>query len=168
MLASYPPALAFVARAEELTGRPLRELCLKGPQAALNDSATLQPLWTALLLGCTSRLREHGMTPSAVAGHSLGEWAALAAAGVISDDDALRLTARRGALMADAARATPGGMLAVLDLDPAVVAALVDELGSAAGIVVANDNSARSKSRPARGGLATVVGTRRAPRWQSA
>ena len=73
MLASYPPAVAFVARAEELTGRPLREICLKGPQEALNDSTTLQPLWTALLLGCTAGLREHGMSPSAVAGHSLGE-----------------------------------------------------------------------------------------------
>ena len=67
---------------------------------------------------------------------------------MISDDDALRLTAL-AALMADAARATPGGMLAVLDLDPAVVAALVDELGSAAGIVVANDNSAPAEDRVA-------------------
>ena len=64
---------------------------------------------------------------------------------MISDDDALRLTARRSALMADAAAVVPGGMLAVLDLDPEVVAALVAELGPEAGVVVANDNSPRQQ-----------------------
>ena len=145
MLTSYAPAAHLLDRAEELSGRQLREPCLQGPMQQLNESETLQPLWTALLLGCAARLADHGATPMAVAGHSLGEWAALATAGVITSDDALKLASLRGALMAEAARNSAGGMLAVLDLDPSDVERLVSELDPSLGVVVANDNSPRQQ-----------------------
>ena len=145
MLATYPEASRLVERAEELSGRSLRDVCLRGPMERLNESETLQPLWTALLLGSASRLTESGVNPSAVAGHSLGEWAALATAGVISVDDALRLASLRGALMARASKESVGGMLAVLDLERSEVERLIEGIGSEFTVVIANDNSPRQQ-----------------------
>ncbi|MDQ2690173.1 MAG: ACP S-malonyltransferase, partial [Chloroflexota bacterium] len=77
--------------------------------------------------------------PSVVAGHSVGEYAALVAAGVLSLAAALRLVSRRAALMADAD--TDGGMAAVLGLDRDAVAAVVDGVARPTDLVVANDNA---------------------------
>ena len=80
-----------------------------------------------------------GITPAFVAGHSVGEYAALAAAGALSLDDAVRLVARRGELMGDAR--VSGGMVAVIGVDRERVAAVVSSLGLGDDLVVANDNA---------------------------
>jgi malonyl CoA-acyl carrier protein transacylase len=97
---------------------------------------TQQP---ALFLCSVAAWDEAGRPPdaAAAAGHSLGEYAALVAAGVVRFDDAARLVDARAAAMDRAARRAPGGMVAMLGGDPAAVRAIGDRLG----LVVANDNA---------------------------
>ncbi len=86
----------------------------KAQTAALTDTRVAQPAIGALELGMTALVRRLGIKPSASAGHSYGEYAALAAAGVLNDVDFLKLSALRGRVMAEAsATGTPGGMAAV-------------------------------------------------------
>ena len=84
-------------------------------------------------------LRGERLVAAFVAGHSVGEYAALVAAGTLELSDALRLVARRGALMAEAR--IEGGMVAVIGLDRAAVAAVVASLDAGPDLVVANDNA---------------------------
>jgi [acyl-carrier-protein] S-malonyltransferase len=129
-------------RADHALGWAVSTVCWEGPAERLNDTRQTQPCLVTTSLACLEALREsveaHGETlrPARVAGHSVGEYAALVAAGVVPLDEALRLVALRGRLMADAGVA--GGMAAVIGLDrPAVAAAVagIEEL------VVANDNA---------------------------
>ena len=105
---------ALIAHAETLVGRDLRTLCLRGPEKLLARTDLLQPLLVAVSLGYHRRLVDRGITPDVVAGHSLGEITALAAAGVVTDETALTLAAWRGELMQAAAADLDGGMLAVV------------------------------------------------------
>ena len=87
------------------------------------------------------RLRESGIEPDVVAGHSLGEYAAAHAAGSLDLDDGVRLVGERDRLMTEAAQKTPGGMVAVIGADPEEVERVV---GGAEGVVVAaNFNTPR-------------------------
>ena len=97
-----------------------------------------QPVLLAASLASWSALVRAGVRPLLVAGHSLGEYAAASAAGVLSVPAAARVVAARGRAMAEACTTAPGGMAAVVKLDPDVVAALVDEVE---GLVAANDNA---------------------------
>jgi malonyl CoA-acyl carrier protein transacylase len=97
-----------------------------------------QPAIACASLSALRRLREVEPDPAAYAGHSLGELPALAAAGALSEQQALALVARRGALMADAEDATPGAMAALLGGEPDAAAALASEYG----VGLANDNGA--------------------------
>ena len=84
---------------------------------------------------CWRALRERGITCGVVAGHSLGEYSALVAAGALTFADALRLVRRRGQVMEEAAASTPGGMLAVLGVSDEEAQALCREVAAADGIV---------------------------------
>ena len=124
--------------AEGLSGLPLRSIAATGPVENLSDTRAAQPLlyladlvWGRSLLDC-------GVQPAFVAGHSLGEYAALAIAGVFSAEAGLELVIERSALMAATAASTPGTMAAVLGLKRSVVAELVGDLSS---VWLANDNS---------------------------
>jgi [acyl-carrier-protein] S-malonyltransferase len=86
---------------------------------ALERTSVLQPVLTAVCLAVHAVLRAAGVTPALVLGHSLGEVAAFAAAGAFSDEDAVALAAERGAAMEEAARAAPGGLLAVASMEEA-------------------------------------------------
>jgi [acyl-carrier-protein] S-malonyltransferase len=97
-----------------------------------------QPVLLAASLASWSALVRAGVRPLLVAGHSLGEYAAASAAGVLPVPAIARLVAARGRAMAEACTAAPGGMAAVVRLDPAAVAALVDEVE---GLTAANDNA---------------------------
>lgn len=104
--------------ADEVLGFPLSELCWHGPAEKLQDTAVTQPAVFLTSLMVLDVLRAHGVEADVVAGHSLGEYSALVAAGVLDWTDALRLVALRGRLMSTVNRRTPGAMAAVLGLDP--------------------------------------------------
>jgi [acyl-carrier-protein] S-malonyltransferase len=142
-LESDPEARELLEQAESLSGYPLQRLCLEGPMEELTRTAHLQPAVTVLNLMTLQALQRAGVEADLVAGHSLGEYSALCAAGVVSFADGLRLTAERGRLMEREAEAHPGVMAAILGLDIARVSAIVANVRDRGIITVANHNSAQ-------------------------
>jgi [acyl-carrier-protein] S-malonyltransferase len=128
-------------RANELLGFDLMRLCLEGPEEELKETRNTQPAIFVHSMAVLAALGwELGGSDIVLAGHSLGEYSAYAAAGAFSFEDALGLVRRRGELMWEAGRERPGAMAAVLGLDGSAVAAALEEVP---GIVVpANLNSA--------------------------
>lgn len=106
------PARRLLERAAERTGLPIARL-LRAGDRLLGDTAIYQPVVTALCVGAFLELSARGLVPDVVAGHSLGELAACAAAGVLSPEAAVDVAAARGAAMAKAAHERPGGMVAL-------------------------------------------------------
>lgn len=137
------------AEADDILGFGLSRLCWEGPEAELTDTINAQP---ALLTSGVALLRLLQATldgfmpaePSSttfVAGHSMGEYTALVAAGCLRFADGLRLVRERGRLMKLAGEQAPGMMAAILGLDEAKVATICAECSVQGGIVqVANDN----------------------------
>ncbi len=129
-------------KAESVTGLKLRELCFDGPMEALTETMNLQPALTAVNLACIAALREKSQVRADIcAGHSLGEYAALYYAGVISFEDTFKLVLSRGRLMQREADLNPGKMSAVLRLKIDTVQQIVDKLKEQGVIAVANHNS---------------------------
>ncbi|WP_300161894.1 ACP S-malonyltransferase [Solidesulfovibrio sp.] len=128
--------------AEKASGLPLREIYWEGDDAAMADTRALQPAMTAVGLGLWFYLRPRLSGIVGFAGHSLGEYAALTASGMLEAGQALALTSLRGRLMAEAGGGD-GAMAAVLKLSLEAVEDVVREAGEAAGrlLVVANYNS---------------------------
>jgi [acyl-carrier-protein] S-malonyltransferase len=125
---------------EEITRIHVSKLCFKGPLEELTQTVHLQPALTAVNLACLQALKHAGFDFALCAGHSLGEYSALHAAGVIGREDAARLVFRRGELMHREASRHEGAMQAIVGLPLAEVDALVAE-GAAKGVVaVANHN----------------------------
>jgi [acyl-carrier-protein] S-malonyltransferase len=137
----YPVAREVFGRAEGLLDLPLRKLCFEGPLEELTLTRNLQPAVTAVNLAILAVLEELGFGPTAVAGHSLGEYSALYAAGVLSLDDTLKLVKTRGALMDQAAQKYPGAMAAVMGLSAEKLDALLAGLHSRGAIGPANFNT---------------------------
>ena len=138
--ATFSPAREVLEMAESLCECPLGEYSLRGPAATLTRTDVLQPAVTAMNIGCTLLLRDAGYQPDMVAGHSLGEFSALFAAGVLTAEETLRLVIERGRAMNLAAEQSRGGMLALKGLTDAQTEALVAEAG-AGEVCVANYNS---------------------------
>jgi len=136
----YGWAREIFAQAEEASGLPIGRLCLEGPLAELTRTLHLQPAITAVNLVCWRALQEAGVKVDVVAGHSLGEYAALAAAGVFSIEDCLRLVSERGRLMEREGAAHPGAMSAILGLDIAAVEAICGQVTDGV-VTVANHNT---------------------------
>lgn len=138
---SFPPAQRLLQRAEELSGQPLTRYCAMGPEDMLARTDIQQPAVTAINLGCLALLEDAGLGADCVAGHSLGEYAALCAAGVLTAEETLTLVVERGRLMHEASQHEPGGMMAVSDLPPARVEELVHQLEPGARVCIANYNA---------------------------
>jgi [acyl-carrier-protein] S-malonyltransferase len=125
-------------QADEALVFPLSRLCFDGPEDELLQTINAQPAIVTDSYACLEASREIGNLPPAsfVAGHSLGEYTALVAAGVLDFADAVYLSRERGRLMHEAGQITPGGMAAIIGLDEAPLAELCTE----AGAKVANIN----------------------------
>jgi [acyl-carrier-protein] S-malonyltransferase len=111
------PSFELVALASEVTGRDIAHLLLEADQETLTktDNAQIATFVQSLIvLDAAERL---GIEPSAAAGHSLGEYTALVAAGALDFEEGLRLVQERGAAMREAAESAPGTMIAILGLD---------------------------------------------------
>jgi [acyl-carrier-protein] S-malonyltransferase len=133
-------AWAAFEMADQVLGWSVRELAWEGPAERLNETQWTQPALLTASVAALAALRERiDPTPAFVAGHSVGEYAALVAAGALSFPDALRLVAQRGELMARSA--VEGGMAAVIGLDRETVAEVIASVASPTDLLVANDNA---------------------------
>ena len=127
--------------ADEIAGAFISRLCFKGPMEDLTQTVNLQPALTAVNLACLAAIRNGGISPDASAGHSLGEYSALHAAGIISQEDTIRLVIKRGELMHREATRNPGAMHAVVGLSIDTIQELVSMIQSEGPVSVANHNT---------------------------
>lgn len=135
-------ARELMATAERVSGMPLGRLCLEGPMEELTRTLYLQPAMTVVNLICWQALKKAGVKADFFAGHSLGEYAALSAAGVLTPEETLTLVTERGRLMEREAGANPGGMHAVVKLDIDTVRGIVVAAQTKGALTLANHNSA--------------------------
>ena len=141
----WPESARAFEEADLALGWKVSDVAWDGPEERLNQTQQTQPCLVATSLACLAALRAASsrasveLKPAFVAGHSVGEYAALVAAGVLAAPDAIRLVARRGELMG--AAQVDGGMAAVIGLDRDAVADVIGAVASPADLVVANDNA---------------------------
>ena len=114
---AYPIANATFQEADAALGRALSQLCFEGPEDTLKQTENTQLAILTCSVATLRILKELGIAPTAVAGHSLGEYSALVAAGVLEFADALRLVHARASLMAEAGEIQEGTMAALLGME---------------------------------------------------
>ncbi len=141
---SYPEAADTFREADSLLGIPLSELCWKGPEADLNDTFNTQPALLTHSIAVLRVVRSNfpDLKAAYCAGHSVGEYAALVAAGALTFQDALICVRERGRIMKEAGEESPGGMTAILGMEIDKVEMICDQTTSETShsIWVANDN----------------------------
>jgi malonyl CoA-acyl carrier protein transacylase len=136
-----PAIMDLFKNADRVSDRPISELCWSGPAEQLSRTVNLQPAVLTVSLAALRLMRGRGLKPAFVAGHSLGEFGALAAAEVLSEDKALELVAARAVLMDETAQKNPGAMLAVIGLSPEEVEGICELARNEGPVVPANFNS---------------------------
>jgi [acyl-carrier-protein] S-malonyltransferase len=117
----YPSAKAVFDEADKALGFSISKMCFEGSEEDLKLTANTQPAILTCSIATYRVLEEKGLAPDFVAGHSLGEYSALVAAGAMKFADAVRLVRKRGTYMQDAVPAGRGAMAAIMGLSPAVV-----------------------------------------------
>lgn len=138
---NWPAARECFNRADEVLGRPLSKLCWEGPEEELKLTVNTQPALYVCSAAALAVLRGEGIGPSVVAGHSLGEYSALYAAGVFDFETGLKLVQARGKAMFEAGQARPGTMAALLSLEGEQVNAICAKASEKGCVVPANWNS---------------------------
>jgi [acyl-carrier-protein] S-malonyltransferase len=121
---AFPVAMRVFEEGSEAAGIDLMRLCFDAPLEELVETEVQQPALVATSLALLEALRERGVEPDYVVGHSVGEFAALAAASALEHPAAIALVRERGLAMAEAARQHPGSMAAILGLEDEVVESL--------------------------------------------
>jgi [acyl-carrier-protein] S-malonyltransferase len=114
---AFPASREVYRLGSEATGLDLERICFESSIEDLVDTEVQQPALVATSLAILAALREQGIEPDVVVGHSVGEFAALAAAGILETGEAIALVRERGLAMAEAARQRPGTMAAILGLE---------------------------------------------------
>jgi len=129
---SSPKAKEVFQEADEALRFSISRLCFEGPEDELRQTINAQPAIMTVSIACLRAASEvnHTVSPSFVAGHSLGEYTALVAANVLGFADAIRLVRERGRLMQKAGEIKPGGMAAVIGLDEAILREICRESGA--------------------------------------
>jgi [acyl-carrier-protein] S-malonyltransferase len=166
---SFPEAARVFEEADQALGFPLSRLCFEGPEDQLKLTENQQPALLTVSVAAHSVLVARGIAPAYVAGHSLGEYSALVAAGSLRFADAVRLVRKRGGYMQEAVPEGVGAMAALLKLpagklDTVLAEAAQGEIVTAAGlnspdqIVVAGHTAAVNRAIE----LAKAAGARRA------
>jgi [acyl-carrier-protein] S-malonyltransferase len=135
-------AKEIFATADQVSGLPITQLCFEGPMEELTRTVNLQPAVTAVNLAFLSAIEKKDIQPAVCAGHSLGEYSALRAAGIVSTQDCLKLVYKRGELMHREATQNTGAMSAIIGLNIEQVGKVVDEAAQSGIVAVANHNSA--------------------------
>lgn len=133
---NYNEVRELFENAADILKMDIVRLCFEGPEEVLVLTENVQPAVTVVNLACLTVLRLHEIYPLATAGHSLGEYSALYAAGVLSLEDVLKLVRFRGQFMQEAAIREPGTMAAIMDLQEE----RIREICTLAGAEVANIN----------------------------
>lgn len=136
----YPAAAAVIEQADAVLDIELSRLMREGPAEELTATEVAQPALLTHSVAVLRVLEAQGLQPDVVAGHSLGEYSALVAAGALDFENALQLVRHRGELMAQDGRRVGGTMAAIIGLDQEKVEAVVEEAGSGQVLVVANYN----------------------------
>jgi [acyl-carrier-protein] S-malonyltransferase len=158
LAARWPAAAAVFAAVDDGLEQPLSEICWNGPEEALRLTENTQPALLAHSTAAWSVLADAGLAVGAVAGHSLGEYSAVVAAGGLEVDDAARTVRRRGRLMQTAVPVGEGAMAAVIGLEDDEVMAACDEERTASGGIVAAVNFNSPGQVVIAGGTAAVAG----------
>ena len=139
-LESDPEAGTLMDLADSISSAPLRKLCLEGPMEELTKAVYLQPALTAANLICWQALKKAGLRPDYFAGHSLGEYSALCASGVLEVEDTLKLVTERGKLSEREGQKNPGGMQAILGLTLEEVEEILATFPENSKVTIANHN----------------------------
>ena len=134
---AYPIVRECFAQADEALGYSISQLCFEGPDTELVKTANTQPAILTASVACYEVLKEKGFTPDIVGGHSLGEYSALVAAGVLDFKDAVYVVHKRGEYMQEAVPLGEGAMAAILALPREEVVRICAEVNDTVGSVQA-------------------------------
>jgi [acyl-carrier-protein] S-malonyltransferase len=138
---AYPSARLVFEEADQALGFSLSKLCFEGPDEDLKLTQNTQPAMLTVSTAALVVLRDNGFAPDYVAGHSLGEYSALVAAGGLQFADAVRLVRRRGQYMQEAVAPEVGAMAALLKLPEGALDAILQEAAQGEIVTAANLNS---------------------------
>jgi [acyl-carrier-protein] S-malonyltransferase len=141
MARNFPAAQALMESGSEVLGFDLGRLCFTSPEEDLSLTANTQPAVLTVSTMVLTVLREQGIHPDFVVGHSLGEYTALVAAGSLTYSDALRAVRRRGELMQKAVAVGAGAMAAIIGLTPDAVEEICQDAAQGEVVEVANLNA---------------------------
>jgi [acyl-carrier-protein] S-malonyltransferase len=131
----------YLGLADEVSGLPVRRLCLEGPIEELTRTDIAQPALFAVGLAVADAAAELGIRPDYVSGHSLGEYTAAVVAGAMGAEDGMRVVCERGRLMAGIQSERPGAMAAIIGLSTEQVEQLCEQASEGGVVAVANLNS---------------------------
>jgi [acyl-carrier-protein] S-malonyltransferase len=169
LAAQYPEAARIFEEADAALEFPISQLCFEGPEDQLKLTENTQPAMLATSIAAFAVLKSRGVTPDYVAGHSLGEYSALVAAGALAFADAIRLVRRRGQYMQEAVPAGVGAMAAILKLPEDKLTWVLVEAAQGEVVTAANLNTPEQVAIAGHAGavnraieLAKAAGARRA------
>ncbi len=134
---AFPIAKEMFKKADEALGYSISDMCFNGPEESLKLTSNTQPAILTVSVICNELLKQQGLVPEIVAGHSLGEYSALVAAGAMAFEDAVLLVHKRGTYMQEAVPVGEGAMAAVLGLDRQTVVDICSGVSNDGGCVQA-------------------------------